>query len=75
MLLKASGVEFKAVELDQMANGDQVQATLASISGQKTVPNIFINKEHIGGWTDVSGAHQSGALKSKLDAAGISNTL
>lgn len=40
--LSSAGVQFKCVELDQVANGSQIQQTLQTISGQSTVPNIFI---------------------------------
>lgn len=28
--------------------GDEIQATLAEMTGQKTVPNVFIGGQHIG---------------------------
>jgi hypothetical protein len=32
-----------------MPNGDVVQDELFKVTGQRTVPNIFIHQEHIGG--------------------------
>jgi glutaredoxin len=29
-------------------NGTQLQATLAEMTGQKTVPNVFISGQHVG---------------------------
>jgi hypothetical protein len=29
-------------------NGSQLQATLAEMTGQKTVPNVFISGQHVG---------------------------
>ncbi|PVU95582.1 hypothetical protein BB561_001726 [Smittium simulii] len=41
--------DFKALELDLEPNGDKIQAQLQALTGQTTVPNIFINQKHIGG--------------------------
>jgi glutaredoxin 3 len=34
-------------------DGAAIQAALAEINGQTSVPNIYINKEHIGGNSDL----------------------
>lgn len=34
-------------------DGSAIQATLKEMTGQSTVPNIFINKQHIGGNSDL----------------------
>jgi glutaredoxin 3 len=52
-LLSEMGAKFYAIELDQVDDGSAIQDALADISGQRTVPNIFINKEHIGGNSDL----------------------
>ncbi|KAJ2986481.1 hypothetical protein HDV02_006707, partial [Globomyces sp. JEL0801] len=39
-----------------------VQETLLEISGQKTVPNVFIHKMHIGGASDLIKLHDEGNL-------------
>ena len=36
------GVAFTVVELNQIADGANQQTTLKDITGQSTVPNIFI---------------------------------
>uniref|UniRef100_A0A0L8GKX1 thioredoxin-disulfide reductase (NADPH) n=1 Tax=Octopus bimaculoides TaxID=37653 RepID=A0A0L8GKX1_OCTBM len=56
------GVEYKKIELDQIENGDNIHSTLKEMSGQRTVPNIFINKKHIGGYDDTAALHKSGQL-------------
>jgi glutaredoxin 3 len=43
--LKKMGVDFKPIELDQIDEGSEMQAYLAQITGQRTVPNIFIRGE------------------------------
>lgn len=34
-------------------DGSAIQGALAEISGQSTVPNVFISKKHMGGNSDV----------------------
>ncbi|KAI9310525.1 glutaredoxin, partial [Dichotomocladium elegans] len=46
-------VTYKAYELDTRKDGDDIQKVLAELTGQKTVPNIFINAKHIGGYSDL----------------------
>jgi len=45
-------VKIEVLELDQIANGPEIQAALLEKSGQRTVPNVFINGNHIGGCDD-----------------------
>jgi glutaredoxin 3 len=68
-------VQFKCYELDQMPDGAQIQEALKDISGQRTVPNIYINGKHIGGCSELKACHTSGDLKTKLAEAGVANTL
>jgi len=62
------GKTVKIYELDQREDGNDIQDYLYKKTGQRTVPNIFINKEHIGGSEDLADAKASGRL-SKLVAA------
>mmetsp|Transcript_44248 Transcript_44248/g.114973 ORF Transcript_44248/g.114973 Transcript_44248/m.114973 type:complete len:107 (-) Transcript_44248:1300-1620(-) len=39
----------KVYELNRIREGEDIQAALASITSQSTVPNIFIGGQHIGG--------------------------
>jgi glutaredoxin 3 len=48
-LFRKMGASFKTFELDKMKNGKDIQATLQHMTGQSTVPNIFVNGEHLGG--------------------------
>lgn len=45
--------EAYILELDQMDEGNEIQAILAQITGQRTVPNVFIKGKHIGGNSDL----------------------
>ncbi|KJZ77251.1 hypothetical protein HIM_03572 [Hirsutella minnesotensis 3608] len=62
--------EYTLLELDQETDGSAMQDALEEITGQRTVPNVFIAKKHIGGNSDIQALHKSGELKSKLQAAG-----
>lgn len=41
------------IELDERSDGAEIQDYLYEKSGQRTVPNVYINKKHIGGNSDV----------------------
>ncbi|KAL7752685.1 class-I pyridine nucleotide-disulfide oxidoreductase-like protein [Sorochytrium milnesiophthora] len=55
-------VRYSAMELDLREDGQQIQSHLAEISKQKTVPNIFINGQHVGGNSDLEAMKDSGKL-------------
>ncbi|RKP23722.1 glutaredoxin 1 [Syncephalis pseudoplumigaleata] len=46
-------VDIFVIELDVEADGAAMQAALAELTGQRTVPNIFIKGKHVGGCDDV----------------------
>ena len=66
-LLTDMNVEYTLHELDQMDNGSSLQAALLDMSGQRTVPNVFINGEHVGGNDKLQAAARSGALQEMLE--------
>jgi glutaredoxin 3 len=39
-LFQRLGVEAKIVELDELADGDKVQAALGEVTGRRTVPQV-----------------------------------
>ena len=47
----------------------QYQDVLNEITGQRTVPNVFINGKHIGGCSDVIAMHSQGDLSRTLLAS------
>ena len=51
-------------------DGSEQQNALEALSGQRTVPNVFINREHIGGNSEVQGLFKSGELQKRLREAG-----
>jgi glutaredoxin 3 len=60
------GVEAQIYELNEMDDGPAIQDALLTLTGQRTVPNIFINQQHVGGNDNVQAAHRSGKLKQML---------
>ncbi|KAL5711787.1 Monothiol glutaredoxin-S10 [Ranunculus cassubicifolius] len=69
-LFKRLGVEPFVVELDGMgAQGPQLQKVLERLTGQHTVPNVFIGGKHIGGCTDTVKLHRKGELEPLLSEA------
>ncbi|KAL2470609.1 Glutaredoxin-C5 [Abeliophyllum distichum] len=70
-LFKRLGVEPLVIELDQMGpQGPQLQKTLVRLTGQHTVPNVFIGGKHIGGCTDTVKLHRKGELQPLLSEVG-----
>eukprot|EP00168_Porphyra_purpurea_P004843 TRINITY_DN15868_c0_g1_i1.p3 TRINITY_DN15868_c0_g1~~TRINITY_DN15868_c0_g1_i1.p3 ORF type:complete len:168 (-),score=53.99 TRINITY_DN15868_c0_g1_i1:39-542(-) len=65
-LLDAAGIKYTAVEMDVIPNGADVQRALLQNTGQRTVPNIFFGKKHIGGYDSLNKLKQEGALESAL---------
>ena len=62
-VLKSCGVTFHVVELDMIPDGDEMQNKLHQLSGQRTVPNIFVGGKHLGGCDDTKAARANGKLK------------
>lgn len=50
-----------------IAQGEEIQAYLLDKTGQRTVPNIFIDQKHIGGSDDLTKLETSGELKKLLN--------
>ncbi|OWZ18505.1 Glutaredoxin [Phytophthora megakarya] len=73
-VLDEAGVKYHVVELDlknDVPNGAEIQSALATATGRRTVPNVFIKKESIGGGTDVQALFQSGKLTEMLRTTGV----
>ncbi|KAF3952456.1 hypothetical protein ACB098_01G266200 [Castanea mollissima] len=69
-LLTQLGATFKAIELDTESDGNEIQAALAEWTGQKTVPNVFIGGNHIGGCDKTTALNNEGKLVPLLTQAG-----
>ncbi|XP_069497454.1 glutaredoxin 2 [Ambystoma mexicanum] len=55
-------VAYTVIELDMQENGNQLQAVLHQMTGDRTVPRVFVNGTCIGGGTDTRKLHQQGKL-------------
>lgn len=74
-LLKRLGVEPIVIELDELGpQGPQLQKVLERLTGQHTVPNVFIGGKHIGGCTDTVKLYRTGELETLLSEASAKNT-
>ncbi|KAI4241686.1 MAG: hypothetical protein LQ352_007401 [Teloschistes flavicans] len=67
-LLSEMGAKFYVIEMDQVDDGADLQNALEEISGQRSVPNIYIKQEHIGGNSDLQA--KKGDLPALLKDAG-----
>ena len=66
MLLKNKGVKYETISV----GGDQdLWAEMESKSGRNTVPQIFIDDYHIGGFDDLVAHNKSGQLDTLLQIA------
>lgn len=61
-ILQRGGVEAVVHELDQIANGSDIQNALKTLTGQNTVPNIFIGGNHVGGCSDLKAKLKNGQV-------------
>ncbi|KAI8575959.1 hypothetical protein K450DRAFT_179999 [Umbelopsis ramanniana AG] len=64
--LKSITSEFFVIELDEADDGAAIQDYLQQKTGQRTVPNIFINQKHVGGCDDLLSLKSSGELQKLL---------
>ena len=63
-LLKSKGLDWTEVRIDMDAA--QRDAMLARSGGRRTVPQIFVNDQHVGGFDDLVAADRSGKLAELL---------
>jgi glutaredoxin 3 len=62
-LLDQKGVAYEAIDVD----GDfPARRWLAETTGQRTVPQVFVGDEPIGGYTELAGLEAAGELDLKL---------
>ncbi|MDO5073919.1 putative glutaredoxin [Neisseria animaloris] len=63
--LKSQGIsEIKEIRVD---HNPADYAEMQQITGQRSVPQIFIGSIHVGGFTDLYALHQRGDLKNLLE--------
>ena len=61
------GDEMKVIEIDLEENGKKILKVIQKISGQKGLPNTFVNGEHIGNHEDVMAANVNGMIAKLLN--------
>jgi glutaredoxin 3 len=66
-ILDGYDAKYKAIELNQEDDGDDIQNALQKMTGQRTVPNIFIGKVHIGGNSDLEAVVKNGKNGKKIE--------
>ena len=65
-LLKSKGVAFDEIMVDQ----DETQrAEMMNRSGRRTVPQVFIGDQHVGGFDDLAALEHKGQLDPLLKKA------
>ncbi|XP_053381211.1 uncharacterized protein LOC128549076 [Mercenaria mercenaria] len=64
-LLKAE--DYDVWEIDGVANTDEIQTELKTMTGASSVPRVFINGKFFGGGDEVVKAAQKGTLKGFID--------
>ncbi|MDA3835461.1 MAG: glutaredoxin 3 [Spirochaetales bacterium] len=63
-LLKRKGVLFNEIEVD--GNPELIAESVKRSDGMRTVPQIFIEDYHVGGYDDLAVLDQNGKLDSLL---------
>ena len=63
MLLEAKGIAFEEIPVDHDAGQRQVMERL---SGQRTVPQIWIQEQHVGGCDELYQLEREGELDAML---------
>lgn len=64
-LLKREAIEFDEIDV---SNDPSSRHWLLEVSGQRTVPQIFIHDRSIGGYTELAALYRSGELDALLAA-------
>ena len=59
MLFQRKGATYEEIDV---SHDDEMRRRLVSMTGQRTVPQIFINDRHIGGCDDLYALDRQGAL-------------
>ena len=65
-LLNAKGVSFEEIACDTRPD---LRTWLRQASGQRTVPQIFINNDSIGGYSELAALESRGSLDPRLAEA------
>ena len=75
-MFAAYGIKYRSVDIDSVEYqrddwGGQVRAALTARTTWKTIPQIFVGGEFIGGCTDAFDAWRAGKFQTLLDKNGV----
>lgn len=75
-LLEAAGTPYRYIDTEDRAQLEgvapvQVRTALRDLTGSRTVPQVFIGGEAIGGATELYAELRSGRLADRLNALGL----
>ncbi len=70
------GIVYRSIDLDSVEYqkndlGGKIRAVLASRTGAKTIPQVYVGAQHIGGCTDLFNAWRNGSMQRRLDSIGV----
>jgi cysteine synthase A len=70
------GIEYRSIDLDSVQYqqddlGGKIRHVLADRTGAKTIPQVFVGGEHIGGCTETFDGWRDDSLKRRLDDLGV----
>jgi cysteine synthase A len=65
-------VDLDSVEFQEGARGQKIRAVLAERTSMKTIPQIFIGGEFVGGCTDMFDGWKAGDIQKLLASNGVS---
>jgi len=75
-LFAKCGIPYRSVDLDSVEyqkddRGGKIRASLAERTACRTIPQIFVGGEFVGGCTELFDAYKDGRLQKLLDASGV----
>jgi cysteine synthase A len=78
-LFKKLDIPYRSVDLDSVefqegARGQKIRAVLAEKTSMKTIPQIFIGGEFVGGCTDMFDGWKAGDIQKLLASNGVTYT-
>jgi len=65
-LLQSKDAEYELIKVD---DNPAMFEHMMEITGRRTIPQIFIDERHVGGFDDLSALNQSGELDTLLKSA------
>jgi cysteine synthase A len=75
-LFAQCGIPYRSVDLDSTAyqredRGNQIRAVLRERTGSRTIPQVFVGGEFVGGSTETMAAFADGRLQALLKRNGV----